>query len=163
MLADLGRFSATGVSLYIRLPAGALTVIDHRPGDQIQPFCAGSLFDGGMEAENELVSEDMLPSLLQDEQMLVYTVVLGPGDDRGRRGAGLVATFALRVDKPVENLVIAVESSPIHETRLVLEDGRSERRFTAMGRMSVTSLASTVVEAPASWASIKAGRSSEND
>ena len=157
VFADLGRFSATGVSLYIRLPSSPFTVVDagpdNRPG--IQPFRAGPLFDGGMEAENDLVPEEALPSLLDGEQMLIYSVVLGPGKDRGRQGSGMVATFTVRFDTAVDALEIAVESTPVHETRLVLEDGRSERRFTAMGGMSVTSQVSTVVDAPASWATIK--------
>ena len=162
VLADLGRFSATGVSLYIRVPSGPFTVVDHGLDDLVQPFRAGPLFDGGMEAENDLISEEMLPSLLEDEQMLVYAVVLGPGDDRGRQGAGRVATFALRIDEAVSDLEITVESTPIHETRLVLEDGRGERRFTAMAGISVTSHSSTVLKAPASWGSIKAARIDES-
>ena len=158
VLADLGRFSAAGVSLYIRVPTESCSVVDRdKDGHSgVQPFRPGSLFSGGMEAENELLTAAVLPSLLPDQQMLVYSVVLGPGNDRSRRGEGLVATFALRLTAAVEELQIAVESPPIHDTRLVLDDGRSERRFTMTSPMSVTAMIPTAVEVPGSWAAVKA-------
>jgi hypothetical protein len=157
--ADLGRFSATGVSFFINIPHGTFQVIDSsveaRPG--IQPFVQGPLFEGGMEAGNALVAKEHMPNMLRDQQMLQYSIILGPGTDRGRRGSGVVALLKLRCNQPALHCEIGIASSPIHETRLVLDDGYTERRFLSMQGMEVTAeTPSTLVKEKDTWGQIKA-------
>ena len=157
VLADLGRFSASGISFFISIPHGPFQVIDNgleeMPG--VQPFQQGPMFEGGMEAGNDLISAESMPSLFQDRQILEYSTVLGPGGDRGRQGTGVVAAFKLLCINPVANSEILINSSPIHETRLVLADGQTERRFRGVqGLMITAEPPSTLVEFD-TWGQIK--------
>ena len=160
VLADLGRFSASGISFFISLPRGPLEVVDSgfegRGG--VQPFLQGPLFKGAMEASNTLVPEEKMPDLLKGRQMLTYDAVLGPGNGRGRNGTGVVARFRLHCVEAVAHAEILIDSSPIYETRLVLSDGQSERRFQVIQGMTITAESSnTLVEEMGTWGRIKAG------
>lgn len=157
--ADLGRFSAAGVSVFIRVPEGPFSVVDHGAAGQegVQPFLPGPLFAGAMEAGNGLSAEDQVPDMFAGEQVLSYSVVLGPGPDRERRGVGVVARFALRCAEPAAESQVGIYSSPVYETRLVLADGQSERRFAGVAGMTITSRPVTLVEQASTWGSIKAG------
>lgn len=95
-------------------------------------------------------------SLVGDQQILTYSIVLGPGPDRARTGTGVVAMFALRCLQPVRHSTIAIHSSPVLETRLVLADGATERRFVMMQGIEIAVGDPTLVEGQASWGAIKA-------
>ena len=157
--ADLGRFAAAGMSVFICVPEGPFRVVDHGPEGQdgVQPFLPGPLFSGGMEAGNEMAAEGQVPEMLAGEQVLSYCVVLGPGPDRERRGAGVVARFALQCTEPADESRVVIYSSPVYETRLVLADGQTERRFAGVEGMTITARPVTLVEQGSTWGAIKAG------
>ena len=64
--------------------------------------------------------------------------MVGGGANRERSGTGLVASFSLVCVQPIENGQIAVDDSPIRETRLVLSDGISEQRFRTVQGMEIS-------------------------
>ena len=156
--ADLGRFSASGISFFVSVPCGPFKVVDHgdRTGREVRPFESGSLFQGSIEAGNTLVYGGEIPDLSDDQQMLSYAAILGPGARRGRTGSGVVARFELLCLEPVHHARISIQSNPIRETRLVLDDGFTERPFSAVQGLEITVGASTVVGGENSWGEIKA-------
>jgi len=155
--ADLGRFFASGISLYIALPRGPFAVVHQgkSPLAGVRPFAPGPLFEGAMEVGNSLAHNNGATGLLPGQQMLSYAAIMGPGAHRGQTGSGVVARFALRCVRPVSRARIAIQSSPIHETRLVLADGFSERRFRVVGGLEITVNEPTLVEEN-TWGAIKA-------
>lgn len=156
--ADLGRFSASGITFFVSIPCGPFEVVDY--GDHaregVRPFEPGGLFQGSIEAGNTLVYGDEVPDLSEDQLMLSYAAILGPGARRGRTGSGVVARFELLCLEPVHHARIAIKSSPIRETRLVLDDGFTERPFSAVQGLEITVGTSTVIDGKNSWGEIKA-------
>lgn len=150
--AQLGSLSATGLTLFVRFSSTAFTAVD-ADGDTangLQPFEPGSLFAGAIEFDNATVSDDELLAAT-DWQLISYAAVLGAGENRAKSGAGEVATFRLVCLESVES-EISIYRSPIHETRLVLSDGRSERDFKPVAPLMV-SITEGVTTAP--WSAIK--------
>jgi len=155
--ADLGRFFASGISLHIVLPRGPFAVISQgkSPLTDVRPFAPGALFEGAMEVGNSLAHNNGATGLLSGQQMLAYAAIMGPGTHRGQTGSGVVARFALRCVRPVSRARIDIQSNPIHETRLVLADGFSERRFSGVRGLEITVNEPTLVEEN-TWGAIKA-------
>ena len=154
--ADLGNISASGLSLYVRFSTAAFAVVDG-DGDTlngVQPFTPGSLFSGAAEFDNAIVPAAELPAAT-DWQLIHYAAVLGPGSQLSA-GSGAVVTVALRCLAPVRGSEISIYRSPIHETRLVLADGRSERDFRPAAPLVVNVDYEGVMFA--SWSSIKSTR-----
>jgi hypothetical protein len=153
--ADLGRFSASGIAFFIAMPCSPFQVVDLGRDEEIRPFSSGALFDGSIEAGNTLVYGDTSPDMPNDQQLLSYAAIVGPGARRGRSGSGAVARFTLLCVEPVQDARITIRSTPIHETRLVLEDGFTERLFSAIQGLEITVAKATAV-GDETWGSIKA-------
>lgn len=152
--ADLGRYSAAGIALYVRVPRGPFEVIDSGKKEEICPFIPGNLFQQAVEAGNTLASGAQIPNVPDDQQLLSYAIILGPGTQRGKTGSGVVARFLLRCLRPVDQAQIALHSNPIHETRLVLDDGFTEQYFSAMQGLDITVDHFTAVT-PNTWGTVK--------
>jgi len=154
--ADLGRFAASGITFFIDMPCAPFQVVDLGKDEKIRPFASETLFDGSIEADNELVYGNTSPEMPDSQQMLSYAAILGPGARRGRTGSGAVARFVLLCIEPVEDAQIAIRSTPIHETRLVLEDGFTERYFSAIQGLEITVAKATAVAPAETWGALKA-------
>ena len=148
-VADLQSVSASGYSLFITIPDGPFQVVDQGFEGQvgIQPFVPGSLFQGaGVNANAQLPETDDAGAALEGLQ-LEFAQVVGVGTDRGRQGAGVVASFKLLCVRPVLNGQVRVDDSPIRETRLVLPDG-SERHFRTTRGLEITVIGLEVRDVP---------------
>jgi hypothetical protein len=143
VFADLQGVASAGVSLFISVPANAFQIVDQVPGELgsqvgVQPFVQGPLFSGATPGPNLLLPESDPAASSFPGQQLEYSMVLGAGSNRTRTGSGVVATFTLLCIKPIENGDITIDDSPVRETRLVLSDGVSERRFRTVQGLSIT-------------------------
>ncbi len=78
VLTDLSGYSASGVSLYVRLPTGAIVDQHSHADDGVRPWLPGSLFAGAMETENCLAAGRNI-GLAHDQQLLAYALILGSG------------------------------------------------------------------------------------
>lgn len=145
--AELGRFMASGLTLFVHVPQGFEVV------EESSPFVPGSLFEGAVVVRNGVVREN-LPQA--DWQLLEYAAILGPATTRTRSGSGLVACFRLRCLYTVAT-AIELHHSPVHESRLVLDDGRGERPFLVAPPMQVTVDDITAVEST-TWGQLKTPR-----
>jgi len=154
--ANLDSIATSGMAFFISLPLGIVEVVDNgtQGQDGVQPFVHGSLFAGAMIGRNALSS---LPDMVSDErQSMEYAVVFGLEEPRSATGAGLVASFEIVCKQPFVRGEIAIEDNPVRETRIVLPDGTTERRF-----LSLTGLEFSVEDAPtavekSSWGEVKA-------
>jgi hypothetical protein len=162
-VADLARYSASGISLYVAIPEEHFEVIGNASGqDGVQPFEQGPLFSNATEMSNQLVPREEMLGLLSGWELLSYTALLGPGAERGRTGSGVVATFRLRCLKASKNCPIQVYGSPIFETLLVLSDGRSEQRFHPGQDLEISVALPTHLGVSKSWGRIKANLTTED-
>lgn len=118
---DLGRHSASGITLYVQVPTEGFHVVgtDLAAG----PFVPGDLFSGAMVVRNEAVPDEF--NMSSNYRLLEFTTLLGPENSRGRTGSGSIACFRLVCERPSVGS-IRLHHSPIHESRIVLDDGRSE-------------------------------------
>ena len=128
--ADMAGLSASGLSLFVRFP-DTFEIVDAVDSevDRLEPFAQADLFSGAVEFANSLVPAHQRFGLEDGWPLINYAAVLGPGANRARRGSGVVVTFKLRCLAAIRNGAVAVHGSPIHETKLVLSDGRSERNL----------------------------------
>ena len=85
--------------------------------------------------------------------MLEYATLLGPGAGRDRRGSGSVACVRVVCTATTQG-VIRVHHSPVHESRIVLGDGRSERTLFMAPPLEIRVEVDTGVS-PRSWAGVK--------
>ena len=140
---ELTGVEAAGFSLFISVPDNVFQVVDQRPpgatGEQVgvQPFVQGPLFTGAGEQANYLIPETDPAAANFEGQQLEYAAVIGGAGDRIRTGNGVLATFQLVCIRPIENGLISIDDNPIRETRLVLSDGNSERRFVTTQSMEI--------------------------
>ena len=149
VFGELGSVQAAGLSIFISVPDDAFQVVDQvpttgtNPGQPgVQPFVQGPLFVGAGEQSNDLIPETESIASSFEGQQLEYALVLGGVGDRVRTGTGVIATFQLVCVQPIDFGQIRIDDNAILETRLVLSDGVSERRFvTTQGmQISVTGL-----------------------
>lgn len=103
IIADFRSLRAAGLAAYVTVPEAVFLIQDLGLPGQVgtQPFRAGPLFDGAQLATNLLLPES---------------------DD-------VAATFHVLALSPAEGAVIEIDDNPIRETKIVLSDGRTERRF----------------------------------
>ena len=152
--ADLSGHAATGLSFYVKLPAGPFAIIDQggHAMEGVRPWLPGSLFAGAMETENCLVigREAGL-----NQQLLAYSLILGPGKSRSRSGKSVVGRFQFMSKEPIDNARIEVFSNPVHDSFLVLEDGLTERRFRGLQDLEVSAFRPTLVHTRDSRGAIK--------
>jgi hypothetical protein len=152
--ANLGSLSATGLTLFVRFSSTMFAAVD-ADGDAangLQPFEQGSLFAGAVEFDNATVSGDEFFDA-QDWQTISYAAVLGGGGRQASNGSGDVATFRLLCLQAAPESDVSIYRSPIHETRLVLSDGRTERDFKPAAPLTVSVARKGVTDAP--WSSLK--------
>ncbi len=145
VFAELSSTEAAGMSIFITVPDNAFQVVDQRPTTTdnagqpgIQPFIAGPLFQGAGEQANELIPESESIASNFAGQQLEYGIVVGGGGNRVRTGAGVVATFQLVCVQPIDFGQIQVNDNAVLETRLVLSDGISEKRFITVQGMQIS-------------------------
>jgi hypothetical protein len=84
---------------------------------------------------------------------LEYAAVVGAGASRARSGAGVVACFRV-VCLASASGSIQLHTSPVHESRLVLADGRTEQPFVMAPPLQIAVDAQTSVPARG-WAEVK--------
>ena len=98
---------------YVTVPEAVFLIQDLGLPGQVgtQPFRAGPLFDGAQLATNLLLPES---------------------DD-------VAATFHVLALSPAEGAVIEIDDNPIRETKIVLSDGRTERRFARTEGLQIAS------------------------
>ena len=135
VFAELSGVEAPGMSVFVTVPTDAFQVVDQRPTTTddagqpgIQPFVAGTLAGAGEQA-NELILES--ESIASSFSQLEYGIVVGEETEfAGIWGCGDVP-IGLRA-----TLIwaILVNDNAVLETRLVLSDGISEKRFITVGR-----------------------------
>ena len=157
VFADLGNVKSAGIAVYIGVPDGFQIVdLGNRLQEGTQPFAPGPLFDGALVAANQLLPEDVAPAAAMAGQQLDYGGIYGPGANRTVSGSGVVATFSLLCIKAAQKAVISIEDNPVRETKLVLTDGISEKRFlTVQGMDIAVEHATGTAVAPATWGLVK--------
>lgn len=156
ILADLSGYAASGISLYVRLPAGSLAIVDQGDhlGDGIRPWLPGALFAGAVETENCLAA-GRDAGFAHDQQLLAYSLILGPGKNRNRSGKGVVGRFQFISIEPIDHGRIEIFSNPVYDSFLVLDAGMTERHFRGVQNLEVSSFWSTLVPTRDSWGTIK--------
>ena len=156
ILADLSGYSASGFSIYVSMPAGSFAIVDQggHAKDGVRPWLPGSLFAGAVETENCLAI-GRTAGLAHDQQLLAYSLILGPGKTRSRSGKGVIGRFQFISTKPIDNGRIEVFSNPVHDSFLVLDGGQGEQHFRGMQNLEVSAFWSTLVQTRDSWATIK--------
>jgi hypothetical protein len=159
--AQLGRFSASGVSLYIGLPHGAFEVVHSGFQDArgVVPFRPGYLFADAAIVANQVLPAN--PGLPHNLDIIQYVAVTGPGKNRGRTGSGILATFELRCTGAISGGKINVFSNPVFESRLVSATDNSERPFFIGENLIVDVGRVTAVE-QSTWALIKSALTRED-
>ena len=146
ILADLGNVDASGISVWVILPAEFFLVVDQLPvdvtqvedladttllfGTGTQPMRVGPLFEGAGESRNVLVAPGELSGVPDDVRVLEYQLLFGLGGNRGTTEKGVVGTFQLIPIKPVQNARISILDNPNQETRITTPEG-GERRFNS--------------------------------
>lgn len=118
---DLAAYRASGVTVYMRVPAEGFRVLDS--GGAGAPFLPGDLFSDGLVVRNQ----DVTPTeQAQPYRLLEFSTLLGPGSARDRRGSGSVACVRVVCEKQTSGEFLVLHT-PVYESRIVLQDGRSER------------------------------------
>ena len=146
VFADLGNVGASGITVWVTVPAEFFLVVDQLPvdisqvddiadttllgGTGTQPMKAGPLFAGAGEQRNVHHAAGELTGVPDDVKVLQYELLLGIGSERSRTGKGVVGTFQLTPIKPVQNARIAILDNPNQETRITTPEG-GERRFNS--------------------------------
>jgi hypothetical protein len=121
--AELGRYQAAGVTIYLQVSDGFRVLNDESAGG---PFVPGDLFEGGLIVRNQEVSHGLV-DLPAGNRLLEFTTLLGPSaTPRGRGGSGSIACFRVLCER-IATGDIRIFRSPLHESRVVLEDGRTEK------------------------------------
>ena len=161
IIADFQSLRAAGLAAYITVPEGVFLVRDlGLPGqDGTQPFRTGPMFDGAQLPTNRLLPDgDPIAATIPGQQLDLATL-FGLGSRGEVSGEGVVATFEILALSPTRVAVIDIDDSPIREPKIVLSDGRTERRFaTTQGlRIIVVDPVASPVE-DQSWGPIKRGR-----
>ena len=155
IIADFESLHAAGLAAYVTVPDGAFAVQDLGLPGQVgtHPFRPGPLFSGSLLPTNALLTESGGIAASIPGQQLDLAALFRPGGNGETAGAGVVATFEIRALGPVAGATIHIDDNPVRETKMVLADGRTERRFSSTAGLTITvldSLASPIE--PQSWA-----------
>lgn len=140
LIADLDEQTAAGIAAFLTVPDSAFLVTDLGLTGQVgtQPFAVGPLFAGAQMPTNLLLPEsDPVAAALPGRQ-LDLAALFGLGAPVSARGEGVVATVELVARHAIDEAWLRIDDSPIRETKLVLADGASERRFTRLDGLQVT-------------------------
>ena len=160
--ARFGRFSASGVSLYIGFPLSSFEVVHSgiQSSGEVAPFKPGELFQDAAVVANQVMSTN--PGLPHNMEIIQYVAVSGPGGNRARTGSGTLATFQLRCTGAISEGKINVFSNPVFESRLISATDNSERPFVIGENLIVEVGRVTAVEQSSSWALIKKALTKED-
>ena len=154
VVADFDGAMATGISFYVAIPKGAFEILGAD-----RPFIQGPLLAPAVEFLNEVMPTAKAIGAPEGMVLLPYAAVRGQGVDRGRSGRGVVARFSLRALRPEPQLVRLI-STPIYESKLVLDDGIGEQVFQHLLDIEL-GVSGLQREKPAdgynSWGRVKAG------
>ena len=146
--AELDSLATSGMAFYLSVPQDIFEVVDARPrqAQGVQPFVHGPLFAGAAQISSQVSSYPAPVS--EGRQSLAYATVFGASQSRSVQGAGVVASFQLVCHQPLASGEIAIEDDPVRQTRLVLPDSATERRFVSLKglNISVEDLANISVE-----------------
>ena len=132
VVADLGEARASGISFYVAIPEGAFAVLGSE-----RPFAQGPLLAPAMEFANTTIFSTEALGGPAGTGLLPYAAVRGPGAARGRSGRGIAARFTL-IPVGSEPSCVRLISTPIYESKLVLEDGLGEEPFRFLGEIELT-------------------------
>lgn len=158
LIADLQDVRAAGLATYVTLPEGVFDVQDQGLDGQsgTQPFRLGEMFAGAQIPTNRLLPDSDPVAAASPGQQLDLAVLFGLGVPSRPAGTGVVASLELTARQASSDVVIRIDDSPIRETKLVLADGVTERRFARTDDLPVTvidPIASAVVAS--GWARMK--------
>ncbi len=149
--AELGPLQVSGIAVYLQVPAG-FSVLDSEASGG--PFVPGDLFEDGFIVRNQRVTHDM-SNLPAGDHLLEFSTVLGPSAARrSRSGSGTVAFFRVLCEEIITG-DIRIFRSPIHESRVVMEDGRTEKALMLAAPVHIEVDLDTAVKA-AAWGRLKA-------
>jgi len=132
VVADLGEARASGISFYVAIPESAFAVLGSE-----RPFAQGPLLAPAMEFANTTMFSTEGLGGPAGMVLLPYAAVRGPGADRGRSGRGIAARFTL-LPLGSEPSWVRLISTPIYESKLVLDDGLGEEPFRVLGDIELT-------------------------
>lgn len=132
VIADFQNQQPAGVAAYLTVPEEVFQVQDLGASGQVgtQPFRTGPLLDGSVVATNHLLSESDGVAAAFPGQQLDLAALVGPGISEFD-SHGVVATFSVIALQAASEAIIQIDDNPIRETRMVLSDGRTERRFVS--------------------------------
>jgi hypothetical protein len=138
VIADFHNQQPAGVAAYLTVPEDVFQVQDLGLSGQLgtQPFRAGPLLEGSVVATNHLLPEGIGVAAAFPGQQLDLAAVVGPGSAE-LDSQGVVATFSVIALQAAAEAVIEIDDNPIRETRMVLSDGRSERRFISTEGLTI--------------------------
>jgi len=156
LVADLGSMSVAGLSLYVRVPRDGFEIVDLATAAQtsVRPFLPGDLMLGAVEIRNAVLQDE--PGQPVDDCLLSFAALVGPSSDRTLSGVGTIAGIRLQCRSPVSSARISLHSNPIHESRIVLADGRSEIPLPPSPGVDVDVVAQTSISPGPSWGQLKA-------
>jgi hypothetical protein len=158
IIADFERLSTAGLAAYVTVPDGIFAVQDLGLPGQVgtQPFRTGPLFSGSVVATNVLLTEGGGTAAAVPGQQLDLAALFGLGSRGKATGVGVVATFEMLAVQPAQEAVIRIDDNPVRETRMVLADGRTERRFNTTSDL-IISVSNPLVShvADEAWGRIK--------
>ena len=140
IVADFESLHTAGLAAYVTVPEGAFAVQDlGLPGQAgTQPFRPGPLYSGSLLPTNALLAESGGIAASIPGQQLDLAALFGPGGRGQTTGSGVVATFEMLALSPVDGAMIHIDDNPIRETKMVLSDGRTERRFRSTEGLAIT-------------------------
>lgn len=152
--AQLDHLAGSGIDLHLSLPTDAFELVDQGAAQAgLQPFAPGDLVAGAAVVHNGL--SDLPGAVAGDRLHLRYAAVMPPGHTSGLRGQGRVATIGLVVMGGADQARMRFEDTPIQETRLVLPDGLTERRFASLQGIDVSARPASTAGLETSWAQAK--------
>lgn len=159
--ADLGSQTASGFRFFVKVPRDDFVILDTSNRTMVRnvaspPFAQGQLFRGAVEIRNELLSDTVPTTVDASWQMMEYAALLGPAAERGRSGSGIVATFRIVCPPMPATGTISIHQDPIHESRLVMANGLTEKPFLLGAPLAIHVDVETAVR-QTGWAEVKLG------
>ena len=138
------------------MPRHGFEIIDRSTSTQtgIRPFLAGELMRGAVEMRNAVLLNE--PGQPRDDCLLGFAALVGPSSSRVLSGAGIIAGISLRCRRPMTSARISLHSNPVHESRIVLADGRSEIPLPPSPGVDVDVVAQTSIPPLFYWGQLKA-------
>ena len=163
VMADVGVQTASGLRFFVKVPRDDFIILE-TTGQQLKrtapspPFKQGRLFEGAVEIRNDMLSASDPTMVDKNWQMMEYAALLGPAPERGRSGSGVVAIFRVVCPPSPVSGSIAIHQDPIHETRLFMADGVTEKSFFIGSPLSIHVKIASAVQSTG-WAEAKLQRS----